>query len=306
MLVTMKPILEAAREGHYCVPAPNYGNAIELKMCIEAAEEMNAPLILDIGHRGNYKEFSDLCAASVKMAKEAKVPVAINLDHGSAFEFIVQAMYGGCSSVMVDRSWMSYEDNVKEVSEIVRIAHAIGLSVEAELGHVGVNPTEEELANGTKAAENTDITKGVTRHAYITEEDKRATFTKVEDAVRYVKDTGVDCLAVAVGTVHGLYPKGIEPSIDYDLLAELREAVPVPLVLHGGSGTGAERLAKASQIGACKLNVGSDLQRAGREAVAAAVEAGKTPTEITKAHYEGYKAELMRYMDFCGAKGKAE
>ena len=299
MLVTMKEILDAAKAGNYCVPAPNYMDELDVKSCIEAAEESEAPLILDISRMAGspLDEFVSLLRASVERAKKTWVPVAINLDHGGSFEHIVQAIHYGCTSVMIDRSSLPYEDNVRETAEIVRIAHACGCSVESELGHVGNNVQEGPSPEGMGEDEE------VVRHGVESEEEKRKFYTNPEEAVKFVEETGVDCLAVAVGTVHGLYPEGFKPSLDFDLLKELGEKVKVPLVLHGGSGTGEELLNKASQLGANKLNVGSDLFKAKAIGKAEAAKEGKDPTAAGQA---AYKAELKEYMRFLGAKGKAK
>ena len=308
MLVSMKPILDAAREGHYCVPATNYLNTVQLRKCIEAAEECNSPLILNIIRKGTTPTedlFHALATTSIQFAKEAKVPVALNLDHGAAFEHIVQAMANGCSSVMVDRSSLSFEENAAQTKEVVRIAHALGISVEAEFGHVGTN-------SETGAKDEIVIDEsGIAKTAITTEEEKRKLYTNPELAVKFVEETGVDCLAVAVGTVHGLYPEGFKPSLDLELLAELREKVKVPLVLHGGSGTGEDLLKKAAELGACKLNVGSDLFKAQKLAIENLYADGNKPVfkplqDATEIGYEAYKQEVKRYMIMLGSSGKAD
>ena len=292
MLVTMKPILEAAKKGGYCVAAPNFFDYGMLLKAIEAAEELRSPVILDIVHRGDTDAFITMANTAAELARKATVPVALNLDHGAEFYKIVDALWSGCSSVMVDRSYLPYDENVKQVSEVVRIAHNIGKSVEAELGHVGTNGKE-----GDKLDES--------HHLVLTDEDKRKTYTKVDEAITYVKETEVDCLAVAVGTVHGLYPKGFKPSVDFELLAQLRDAVDVPLVIHGGSGSGDEILSKIGPNGGCKLNVGSDLVRCAREALDKAYAEGN-PADPIGAYYNGYKEELKHYMTVLGCAGKAE
>ena len=290
MLVTMKEIVDAADKGGYCVPAPNYANEIQLRAAIDAAEECKSPLILDISRNGGMtvkrENFIDLCRTSRSLAENASVPVCINLDHGSTFEIITQCMHDGCTSVMVDRSYLPYEDNAAQVKELTRFAHALGITVEAELGHVGNNV-------GGGNPNNTEMR---------TEEDKRKFYTNPEQAVEYVKETGVDCLAVAVGTVHGLYPEGFKPSVDFDLLAELFEKVPVPLVIHGGSGSGDAILSKMGPY-ASKLNVASDIYKAFRVAEAEAVKSGEG--DAFEAGLNGYKEELKHYIRILGAEGKA-
>ncbi len=234
MLVTMKEILEAARAGGYGVTAPNVNNEDTARAAIEAAVENKAPMILDVGYGANSKVvfFGRMCET---LAKEANVPVAINQDHGGKFEHAIWAIRAGYTSIMVDRSTLPYDENVAQVAELVKIAHAVNVSVEAELGHVG---------------------QGV-QYAI----DRDAALTNPDQAADYVAKTDIDCLAVAIGTAHGEY-KGT-PYLDFDLLHKLFETVKVPLVLHGGSGTGDENLAKATREGISKVNLATALYKAG-------------------------------------------
>ena len=183
-----------------------------------------------------------------------------------------------------------YEKNVEEVKEIVKIAHAVGTSVEAELGHVGQGAEYEETRD--------------------------AGLTKLEEALKYVEETGVDCLAVAVGTSHGVY-KG-EPHLEFELLDHLSKEVPVPLVLHGGSGTGDENLAKAVRTGIQKVNLNTDVSEAGkqalREALASTEVHGSGKDEFTPkkmnlqqtiaAGVAGFQAELEHYMKLFGSENR--
>ena len=292
MLVTMKEIVDAAREGHYCVAAPNYNDVTQMHAALAAAEEAKSPLILDIGRFFGTEDrelFCDLCQTSRRAAERASVPVAINLDHGSKYDYIVQSIVDGCTSVMADRSGLPYEQNVAEVAELARIAHALGVSIEAELGHVGTNEDGKAL-------------DGLQHHVE-TEEEKRALYTNPDQAIEYVEATGIDCLAVAVGTVHGFYPEGFVPSVDFELLAELREKVSVPLVIHGGSGSGDEIL-KGMAPYASKLNVGHDLFKAFADGIAEAVKSGSGEDPV-EAGSKAYTAELVHYMTVLGSVGKA-
>ena len=232
MYISMIELMKKAREGHYCVPAIAVEHEQSVRAAIQAAEEKNSPLIMialykvnpDIRYFGRIVE---------DLAIRAKVPVAMCQDHGGTYAEAMWAVRAGFTDVMVDRSTLPFEENIAQVSEIVKVAHAVGMGVEAELGHVG-------MANQYE----TDGTGG---------------FTVPEEAIEFVERTGVDALAVAIGTAHGVY-SGV-PKLQFDLLAELREKVPVPLVLHGGSGTGDENLKKACQMGICKLNISNDLKR---------------------------------------------
>ena len=166
------------------------------------------------------------------MAERADVPICLNLDHGPDFETEVDAIHRGFTNVMIDASSLPYEENVRRTRMIVDLAHAKGISVEAELGHVG------QAADGD----------GKTSDMY----------TNVEQAKDFVARTGIDALAVAIGTAHGKYPAGYVPKLDFDRLAELKAALKMPLVLHGGSGSGEENIRKAVAGGINKINVCTD------------------------------------------------
>ena len=233
MLTTAKDILDRAREGHYGVPAPNVDNEHNARAVIEAAEELRSPIILGVGYMANpdIRYFGRILQ---DLAIRASVPVTFILDHGLTFEKCVTAIAAGFPSIMADRSQLPYDENVAQVKELAKIAHAAGVSIEAELGHVGIGVNYDE--------------------------DGSAALTDPDEAVRFVEETGVDSLAVAIGTAHGVY-KGV-PKIHFDRLIALREKVPVPMVLHGGSGTGAENLQKACQLGICKVNLANDIKKA--------------------------------------------
>lgn len=168
----------------------------------------------------------------IDMAERADVPVCLNLDHGGSLEVELMAIHNGFTNLMIDASSLPYEENVKRSRMIVELAHAKGISVEAELGHVG------QAADGD----------GQTADLY----------TNVEQAKDFVARTGVDALAVAIGTAHGQYPKGYVPTLDFERLAELKAALQMPLVLHGGSGSGEENIRKAVAGGINKINVCTD------------------------------------------------
>ena len=181
MLVTMKEILLRANKGGYAVAAPNVCSELDARGALEAAEELNAPVILavagtahpDMVFFGRY--LTELCARS-------KVPAAINLDHGTEYAQAIRAIRAGFTSIMIDRSTLPFEENVREVSELVKVAHSVGVTVEAELGHVGQGQSYDD--------------------------DRDAGLTDPNQAKEYIERTGVDCLAVAIGTAHGAY-KGV-------------------------------------------------------------------------------------------------
>lgn len=276
MLVAMKEILDRAREGHYGVAMPCVDNEHNVRACLDAAEELRAPVILGVGFSAN-PDIRSFGRIITDLAVRASVPVATILDHGLTYEKGVIAISAGFTSIMVDRSSLPYEENVAQVKELARIAHACGVSVEAELGHVGVGL--DYAVDGSNA------------------------LTDPEEAVRFVEETGVDALAVAVGTAHGVY-KG-EPHLRFELLAELREKVPVPLVLHGGSGTGDENLSKACRMGICKVNLANDLKRASIDALLAEGTTGNAVYNMYHAMAKGCREKLIHYIGVLGSDGKA-
>ena len=278
MLVTMKEILTKAAKENYAVPAPNVSSEIDARAMLEGAEDMNAPIILDVG----WVQTADIMLFGsylTQLAEEASIPVAINLDHGAEFSHVVKAIMAGFTSVMVDRSTLPYEQNVKEVKEITKIAHAVGVSVEAELGHVG---------QGMQY----DI-------------DRNAALTDPMQAKSYIEETGVDCLAVAIGTAHGAYQG--TPYLDYERLQEIKEIVGTdyPLVLHGGSGTGDEALAKVSRMGINKINICTDLFIAAANGIVKANLKGNDCKKVYNVAKQAEKELIMHYIDLFGAKDKA-
>ena len=223
-LVNTKKMLEDAKKNKYAVGAFNVHNLETLKAVAKAAYEMRSPLILQttpgtIKHAGE-----DYIAAMAKVASEKyDIPIALHLDHGNSFDLVVKCIRAGYTSVMIDGSELSYEQNVELTKKVVEVAHAVGVTVEAELGSI----------------------VGVEDDMYV-KEDKSA-FTDPEMAADFVEKTGVDSLAIAIGTAHGMY-KG-EVKLDFERLKEIASLVDIPLVLHGASGVPDELVKKAIAIG---------------------------------------------------------
>jgi len=242
----MKELLDRARAGGYAIAAPNVIDDRSAKAIIRAAERCNSPIILNISKAAiEDEEFYRLAGISAYYGRKSHVPVAVNLDHGRDYQSCVQGVISECTSIMADRSTLPFEENAAQVTELARIAHAAGKSIEAELGHVGTNIGAEKEIESSKVMS--------------TAADVKAGFTRPDEAVEYVKRTGIDALAVAVGTVHGAYPKGMIPQIDFDLIRELRDAVAVPLVVHGGSGMAPDDMAKIGPAGITKINLMADM-----------------------------------------------
>ena len=275
MLVTLKEILTKAKQENYAVPACNIDNEHNLRAAIEAAEEMNTGIILNTTPVAN-PDLESFGRIAVDLARRSRVKIALNLDHGKTFEDCLLGIRAGYTSIMIDRSLLPFEENIREVQEMVRICHALGISVEAELGHVGVG--EQYHTDGHQA------------------------FTRVEEAVEYVKQTGVDALAVAIGTAHGVY-KGT-PQIHFDLLHELKDALDIPLVLHGGSGTGDENLARCAREGTNKINLSNDLKRSAIENLVKEDLSGNAVYQLYPLLAEGFKHKIKHYIRLFGCEGK--
>lgn len=243
MYTSMKDMLLHAHKNHYAVMAINVVDMEQVKACIEAAEEEHSAVILNISPRQmKAHAYPYIMAPMIQnLAERAEVPVALNIDHGVNMEDIVTAIHCGYSSVMVDASSYDFEENIRRVSAVVALAHAKGISVEAELGHVGV------AANAD--GQNADL------------------YTNVDQAEEFVNRTQCDCLAVAIGTAHGSYPKNMIPKLDFERLTELKNRLNIPLVLHGGSGAGEENIRKAVACGVNKINVCTDLMNHAKDSM---------------------------------------
>jgi fructose-bisphosphate aldolase class II len=234
----MKDLLSVAGERKFAVPAFNVAVGIILKTVIECAEEKQAPVIIAI-HPDELEFATDSFVEQCKaMAHSSRVPIVIHLDHGSKIEQIMRAIRAGFTSVMIDASRASFEENVAITKKVVELAHPLGVSVEGELGTIGT--ASKSFEGGTD----------------------EIIYTKPEEAARFVSETGVDALAIAIGTAHGIYPKGFVPKLNLDLLDEIKSQVKVPLVLHGGSANPDAEIAESVRKGVGKINISSDMKDA--------------------------------------------
>lgn len=238
MLMNMKEMLCVAQKEHFAVPAFNVSSSMILKGVMEACEEKHAPVIIAI-HPDELSFVGDSFVAAVREeAHKAPVPVCIHLDHGASFAQVIRAIACGFTSVMIDSSTTSFDDNIAITKKVVEAAHAVNVSVEAELGTIGAT------GNGGEAGTDNII------------------YTNPDDVVRFVEATNVDTLAIAIGTAHGLYPKTKKPKLRLDLLKEIVGKTSVPLVLHGGSDNPDEEIAEAVRLGVAKINISSDIKSA--------------------------------------------
>lgn len=235
MLYNMKELLTIAKENKFAVPAFNIGSLEILCAVMEVAEETNSPVILEI-HPLEIEYLTDPFVLTVKeYAHKSKVPVVIHMDHGSNIYDVMRSIKNGYTSVMIDASNLPYEENVALTKQVVELAHKVNVSVEAEIGTIGAMNYE---------------TEGVDNVLY----------TDPEQAKDFVKRTGIDCLAVAIGTAHGLYPKNFTPKLNLELLKILNKEVNIPLVLHGGSGNPDEEVTASVSLGVSKVNISSDVK----------------------------------------------
>lgn len=248
---------------------------------ISAAEEMNSPVIMQTTPSTVKYAGLDYFLANAKVAaSRAKVPVVMHLDHGSSFELASEAFRAGYTSIMIDGSHSSFEDNIKISKAVVDMCKSSGIAVEAELGKVGGK--EDDLDGGDGG------------------------FTDPKEAKLFVEKTGVDSLAVAIGTAHGLY-KG-EPKLDLDRLSQIKEVVSIPLVLHGGSGIPDSKVQESIKRGICKVNYATELRIAFTKGVTKYLEENKDtidPKKYNKSGMEEVKQFVKEKIKVCGCENRA-
>ncbi|EAC3109589.1 ketose-bisphosphate aldolase [Listeria monocytogenes] len=238
MLVNMKQLLEVAKENKFAVGAFNVADSNFLRVVVEEAEKNNAPAIIAVHPTELDFTKDDFFQYVLARIKNSPVPFVLHLDHGDNMGDVMRAVRCGFSSIMIDGSLLPFEENIRVTKEVVEVCHKLGVSVEGELGTIG------KTGNS--------IEGGVSEIIY----------TKPEEAEEYISRTGVDTLAVAIGTAHGIYPKDKEPKLRLDILKEIKDLVHIPLVLHGGSANPDAEIAAAVEIGIQKVNISSDYKYA--------------------------------------------
>ena len=283
MLVTGSELLLDAQKRGYAVGAFNVNNMEIIQAIIEAAEETRSPVILQASQGGlKYAGLEYIATLGKLAAEKATVPVALHLDHGTDFGQIMGCIRNGFSSVMIDASQYPLEENIRLTNKVIEVAHAVGVTVEAELGKIG--GTEDD----------------------ITVAEKDATFTDPAEAKAFVEATNVDYLAVAVGTAHGVYQG--EPKLDFERIKALREAIDIPLVLHGSSGVPYDALRKAVSLGVCKINIDTDIRISFANAVKDVVKGNPDeydPRKLLGPAREAMKEVIKEKMEVFGSVGKA-
>ena len=278
MLVNLNDVLAKAQEGKYAVGLFNTIDSDMLEAAIGAAEELRAPIIVGTAEvLLPFGELKLIAPSVIAAAKRATVPVVVHYDHGLTFERTMEALKLGFTSVMFDASTKDPAVNLAETKEVVRIAHAFGATVEGEIGHVG------EASNGDESAEDM--------------------YTTPQEAEDFIKATGVDALAIAIGSAHGVYKS--KPKLNIERLKEIRARVDTPLVMHGGSGLSDDDFRNSIREGIAKMNIFTDMCLAGNEAMKEGLEKSLNYLEMRNLRVEKIKAAVKAKMELFGCAGKA-
>ena len=279
MLVSPYEMLKDAKEKQYAVGAFNYYNLDTMNAVIQAAEEERSPAILqlytaDFTTQGG----SVMAAATLEAIRKAKVPLALHLDHCNAFQYIVQAIHCGFNSVMFDGSSMPLEENIALTKKVVELAHYDDVFTEAEIGPIyRIGESKETV------------------------QDKLA---DVDECARLVSETGVDSLAPAIGTAHGIYTEA--PKIDFDRLGKINDRVNIPLVLHGGSGIPDEMIRQAISLGVLKINYGTMLKHTWSKTMKEKLDQGELEIrKLIPMARDAVKEVAKRQLRLFGSSGKA-
>lgn len=279
-LVTSTEMIQKAQNGHYAVPAFNAENMEMVQAIIEAAHEAQSPVMIQTTPTTvKYIGLEEAHAMLLPLAESTNVPVALHLDHCESFDEVMKAIHAGYTSLMIDGSKLEFKKNIELTRRIVEVAHPMGLSVEAELGQLGGKEDGLEVKNNA--------------------------YTDPEEARQFAAETGVDMLAVSIGSAHGFY-KG-EPKLDFDRLGEIRKLVDTPLVLHGASGLPDEQVRRAITLGVCKVNFATELRAAATAAVRKVLEDASVidPKKYMGKARQAVKDLCLQKIDFCGSRNKA-
>ncbi len=283
MLVTGKEILQHAHKNNYAVGAFNVNNMEILQAVISAAEQENSPVIVQTSEGAiSYAGLGYLCAMVHYAARNTHVPVALHLDHGTTYETIIKCIANGWTSIMIDGSHYDLQKNIEVTKQIVDIAHPAGISVEAELGRL--SGIEDQISV----------------------DEKDAIYTNPNEAKEFVEKTGLDYLAIAIGTAHGKYSG--EPKLDFERLEKIKKIVNIPIVLHGASGILSESIEKAISLGVNKINIDTDVRQAFTDGVKSVFEKSPNefdPRKICGPARESMKQVIIEKMRMFKSSGKA-
>lgn len=276
MLVNLNEVLSDAQKKGYAVGLFNTIDTDMLEAVIAVAEEMRSPVVIGTAEvLLPFGELKLIAPSVIEAAKRASVPVVVHYDHGLTFERCMEALQLGFSSIMFDGSAGDEEENVRLTAQLVKIAHAMGASVEGEIGHVGEASTNDGM--------------------------EESMYTTPQEAVAFVEKTGVDALAVAFGTAHGAYKT--KPKLDLERLAQIRKVVDTPLVLHGGSGLSDDDFKNSIKNGIAKINIFTDLCLAGEKGMKEALNEGKAYLEIRARKVEEIKRVVREKIRLFGSAG---
>ena len=283
MYVSMKGMLKRANEGNYAVMAINCFNIATTRAVIAAAQSMRAPVIINIvqEHMVNHCDSNLIAPVVKKLAERASVEVALNFDHGEETGLLKKALTDGYTSVMVDASRYDLEGNIKMTREIVKFAEAFDASVEGEIGCMGASEGDQ-----------------------YTDDDMK---TDPEEALKFARETGVDALAISFGSSHGNYPEGYVPEFDFEILKKIKEKTKMPLVLHGGSGSGDENIKKCVKYGINKINVGCDFMNANTESIKRQLQENPDINYWVLMHQAEIDSQelVKKYIRLSGSEGKS-
>ena len=284
MLTTGKRILDVANEHSFAVPAFNISDWAMFLGIVEISEKTDAPLIVAI-HPDEVKHVGrEMITGIIERSHRASIPIAIHWDHGGTYEQILQAAQYGFTSVMIDGSLRPFDENVAITRKVADSAHALGLSVEGELGTIGANDSYAESEGASTII-----------------------YTVPDDAVTFVEQTGVDSLAVAIGTYHGFFPANLKPELKLDLLKEIKSRVHIPLVLHGGSNNPDDEIREAARIGINKINISTDIKVAYHDKMREVLgndSKVREPNAIQPACIEAMQVVAAHKIELFGAAGK--
>lgn len=277
MIVNLNYVLKDAQKNGYGVGLFNTTDSDMLEAAISAAEELRSPIIIGTAEvLLPFGELKLIAPSIIAAAKRASVPVVVHYDHGLTFDRCMEALQLGFSSVMFDGSTGSYEENIKQTQEIVKIAHSFGATVEGEIGHVG-------QANDADDA-------------------KVDLYTTVDEAKSYIESTGVDALAISIGTAHGKYIK--TPKLDFERLKDIHAAIDTPLVLHGGSGLSNDDFRDCIKYGISKVNIFTDICLAGEKSMAESTAEGLGYLEARNKKVEAMKQVIKNKIMLFGSANR--
>lgn len=284
MLVNLKTLLSVANSHNFAIPAFNTPTGMILRGIIESCEEAQSPVIVEVHPDELNFARPSFIAQIIEEAHHASVPICIHMDHGSSMEQMVKAIRCGYTSVMIDASSKSFAENVAICKDVCRIAHSVDVSVEAELGTIGT--TNQDLTS-TSSVE--------------------ILYTRPEEAKLFVEETGVDALAIAIGTCHGIYPKEMTPVLQLDLVRQIKRLIPIPLVLHGGSANKDEEIAEAARSGINKVNISSDIKDSFYQTCRKVLKDPfiREPEAIYTPCIQEMKKVILHKMNLLGSAGKA-